>query len=83
MTPTERAVAEVFTDVLRVHDLRAEDDFFDLGGDSLQAVKAALRLQILFDVDIPLESLEASARIDEVAALVDRQLTGSGAAGLP
>lgn len=83
MTPTERAVAEVFTDVLRVHDLRAEDDFFDLGGDSLQAVQAALRLQIRFDVDIPLESLEISARIDGVAALIDRLVADTGAAGSP
>jgi amino acid adenylation domain-containing protein/non-ribosomal peptide synthase protein (TIGR01720 family) len=37
-TPTERALCELFAEVLGVDDVGADDDFFRLGGDSIVAI---------------------------------------------
>ncbi|WP_197321891.1 non-ribosomal peptide synthetase [Saccharomonospora sp. NB11] len=42
-TPVERALSEVFTEVLGVPDVGAEVGFFDLGGDSIQATQLVAR----------------------------------------
>ncbi|GAA4819213.1 amino acid adenylation domain-containing protein [Streptomyces ziwulingensis] len=53
-TPTERQVAEIWAQVLGRPEVGADDDFFDLGGDSFAAVRAvracdpALRVIDLF-----------------------------------
>jgi surfactin synthase thioesterase subunit len=44
-TPTERAVAEVWKDVLGVPEVGLDDDFFDLGGHSLLAIRVLARLR--------------------------------------
>ncbi|WP_438943990.1 amino acid adenylation domain-containing protein [Nocardia blacklockiae] len=44
-TPLEQTVADVFADVLGVDRVGADDDFFDLGGNSLIATRAVSRLR--------------------------------------
>ncbi|WP_030792671.1 non-ribosomal peptide synthetase [Streptomyces sp. NRRL S-920] len=44
VTPLERDIAAVWSDVLGVPDLGRDDDFFALGGNSLRAVRVAARL---------------------------------------
>ncbi|GAA4338249.1 hypothetical protein GCM10023165_16800 [Variovorax defluvii] len=42
LTPAQHRLAQIWADVLRIQpgDIRASDNFFDLGGDSLQAMRA-------------------------------------------
>ncbi|MFF7652578.1 amino acid adenylation domain-containing protein, partial [Streptomyces sp. NPDC007983] len=44
-TAAERAVADVFAEVLGAERLGVADDFFDLGGDSLLSIQAVSRLR--------------------------------------
>ncbi|MFF0107324.1 amino acid adenylation domain-containing protein [Streptomyces hirsutus] len=44
VTATERRVAAVWSDLLRVESVHREDDFFDLGGDSLLVLRVFARL---------------------------------------
>ncbi|WP_202638622.1 non-ribosomal peptide synthetase [Bailinhaonella thermotolerans] len=44
-TPAERAIAGVWAELLGVPEVRADDDFFDLGGHSLVAIQAVARLR--------------------------------------
>ncbi|MEW2138048.1 amino acid adenylation domain-containing protein [Streptomyces sp. NPDC005409] len=43
-TPLEREVVDAFGHALGIADVGAEDDFFDLGGDSFKAVRLARRV---------------------------------------
>ncbi|MER7578465.1 amino acid adenylation domain-containing protein [Kitasatospora sp. NPDC097691] len=44
-TPLEQALARVWAEILKVERVGAEDDFFDLGGDSIRAVQIAFRVK--------------------------------------
>ena len=41
-TPTQLRLAEIFREILALGQIGMDDDFFDLGGDSLSAVKIAI-----------------------------------------
>jgi amino acid adenylation domain-containing protein len=53
-TPREFELARVWAAVLGVDDIAVEDDFFDLGGNSLLAALVLGRARTAWDVDIPL-----------------------------
>ncbi|RSD12022.1 non-ribosomal peptide synthetase [Amycolatopsis eburnea] len=49
----ERLVADVWAEVLGVDRVGADDDFFDLGGDSLRGIRVVARLRDALGVDVP------------------------------
>ena len=72
-TETERRVAELWSSLLGVPRVGAEDDFFALGGHSLLATRAASRIRESFGVDLPLRELfEASTPAALAARLEPR-----------
>ncbi|MBD0321793.1 MAG: amino acid adenylation domain-containing protein, partial [Aldersonia sp.] len=77
-TPIEQIVADVFSDVLGVARVGVEDDFFDLGGNSLSATQVTSRIGAALDVAVPVRTIfEAST----VAALAARVETDAGRGG--
>ena len=44
-TGMERVLAKIWAGILEIDEISRTDDFFDLGGDSLEAMKVALQLQ--------------------------------------
>jgi amino acid adenylation domain-containing protein len=78
-TPLEIAIANIWTEVLGVEDVAPDDDFFELGGDSLGAVRmlAALEDELLVQVDFT-DFLDGPT-VGALAAVVERLLAaGSG-----
>ena len=53
----EADIAAIWREVLGVEDFDREDDFFDIGGDSLQAMAMVMAIERRFGLRIPLESL--------------------------
>ena len=51
-TPTEEAVAGIWREVLGIESVGVTDDFFDLGGQSLLAVRLIRRIEARFDIDL-------------------------------
>ncbi|MER7822111.1 amino acid adenylation domain-containing protein [Streptomyces sp. NPDC096097] len=81
-TPAERAVARVWAETLYADEVGAEDDFFDLGGDSLTATRVALRLQEDFGLEIPVRTLFTYSTVESLAgALTVARRTGAFPAG--
>ena len=64
----EIAVAGVWADVLEVDHVGRHDHFFELGGDSLQAISVFSILQDLFHVRLPLRELGSSLENPTIAA---------------
>ena len=53
----ERAVATIWEEVLKRKAIGLDDDFFELGGDSLLATEIALRIAEELGIDVPLANL--------------------------
>ncbi|QIB34853.1 non-ribosomal peptide synthetase [Ancylobacter pratisalsi] len=73
-TPTEHRLAALFAEQLGSEGpIAAEDDFFSLGGDSLQAVALLLRVREAFGCDPGLGALFAQPTLAGFAALIDAE----------
>ena len=80
-TETETAVAAIWVDLLKVETVGINDDFFDLGGHSLMAIKTVSRIRDAFQVDLTLRNLFESPTVAGLAVIIDglSWLTGSAA----
>ncbi|GAA4671288.1 condensation domain-containing protein [Phytohabitans rumicis] len=68
--PVEQAVAGIWSRLLGVEDITADDDFFDLGGHSLLVARVRTALRRTFAVDLPLQVLFEATSVAELAAAV-------------
>lgn len=67
--PAERAMAEVWREVLGTDDFGPTDEFFEAGGNSLQAVKLFARIRECFGKSLPVSTILTAGT---VRALVDQ-----------
>ncbi|MEE2035414.1 non-ribosomal peptide synthetase, partial [Rhodococcus chondri] len=77
-TPVEEAVASVFAEVLGVERVGVDDDFFDLGGNSLVATQVAARLGAALDTTVPVRELFESPTVGALASRLDGRAGGRG-----
>ncbi|MFF7238819.1 AMP-binding protein, partial [Streptomyces collinus] len=73
-TPTEKAIAEVWQEVLQLDRIGVHDDFFHLGGHSLLATRATLRLRTAFGVDLGVRTLFERPTVARLADAVEERL---------
>ncbi|AEY93394.1 NRPS protein [Streptomyces hygroscopicus subsp. jinggangensis 5008] len=79
-TEAERRTAAVFGEVLGSEPPGAEDDFFQLGGDSILSIRLASRLAETFDTDVTPRAVFTHPTPAGLARLLDpRQGTGRSA----
>ncbi len=72
VTSTERSLARIWAEMLRIEEVGAADDFFDLGGHSLLATQVASRVRREFNIAIPLGALFTGlSTLAAVAAAID------------
>ncbi|MBG6064533.1 non-ribosomal peptide synthetase/MFS transporter [Micromonospora ureilytica] len=76
LTPAQRAVARIWTAVLGIPQVRQNDDFLALGGDSLDAIRMISALRHEHGVQLTLSRLYAAPTLAEVANLVTSVGTG-------
>jgi amino acid adenylation domain-containing protein len=82
-TATETQVSEVLAECLGLGRCGAEDSFFDLGGNSLQAMRAVSRLNRAFAVRVNVRLLYGSATVRAIAAKIDEMIAGQRSAAAP
>ncbi|MFD4183279.1 amino acid adenylation domain-containing protein, partial [Rhodococcus sp. NPDC058514] len=69
-TAAEVIVAGVFAEVLGIERVGLDDDFFELGGNSLVATQAAARLGAALDTRVPVRELFEATTVEALAARV-------------
>jgi acetyltransferase-like isoleucine patch superfamily enzyme/acyl carrier protein/phenylacetate-coenzyme A ligase PaaK-like adenylate-forming protein len=69
-TPVERKVAEIWADLLNVDQVGVQDNFFVLGGDSLNTVLMMIEIEKSFDTTIAVESFLRSPTIETITGLL-------------
>ncbi|QIS09297.1 non-ribosomal peptide synthetase [Nocardia arthritidis] len=67
-TPSQRAVAAIFADLLGIERIGLDDNFFALGGNSLIATRVAARVGAALDIRVPVRTVFDAPT---VAALVE------------
>ncbi|WP_233225362.1 non-ribosomal peptide synthase/polyketide synthase [Nocardia sp. MDA0666] len=77
-TAAEAVVAEVFAEVLGAERVGRDDDFFDLGGNSLLATQVLARIGAALDTQLPVRLLFEATTVAELAARAEL-LAGTGA----
>jgi len=67
-TPTEEILADIWTEVLSLNEVGVLDNFFMLGGDSIQATQLISRVRDTFSIELSLHRLFESPTIAEFSA---------------
>lgn len=70
-TPTERALADLWQETLRIDRIGVNDNFFESGGHSLLAMQLVRRIRDRFGVELPLQSLFQRPQLRDLAARID------------
>jgi amino acid adenylation domain-containing protein len=78
----ERALCEVWAEVLRVVRVGVNDDFFALGGHSLLATQIVSRVKEATGVDLPLSALFERPNVAALAAGIDLTAGPSASGGV-
>ncbi|AGK81033.1 non-ribosomal peptide synthetase [Streptomyces microflavus] len=76
-TPTEKAVADIFSTVLSAPKIGANSSFLAAGGDSLQAMRAVSRLSKHFGIKVNVRLLHGGGTVSGVAAAIDQLLNSA------
>ncbi|MFL5358380.1 amino acid adenylation domain-containing protein, partial [Archangium sp.] len=74
-TPTEEKLAALWSEVLGVPRVGAEDHFFELGGHSLLATRVLSRVRSAFQVELPVRVLFEASLLSALARKIDEART--------
>ena len=80
-TPLEERIAQIWTEVLRCDRIGVRDNFFDLGGHSILAMRIVSRIEEALGVRLPLAALFDRPTVAEMALSIVH--SGSAAAAAP
>jgi amino acid adenylation domain-containing protein len=69
---TEKILARIWAEVIRIEHVGVEENFFALGGHSLLATQVMSRVRQVFGVELPLRSLLENPTIAQLALQVEK-----------
>ena len=70
-TPTERALAQIWCQLLRIDRVGVDDDFFRLGGHSLLATRVVSHVRSVLHVAVPLRAVFEADTLGALARSID------------
>jgi thioesterase domain-containing protein/acyl carrier protein len=72
-TQTERRLAQIWQELLELPRVGALDNFFEIGGDSLQAATLFARIEESFGKDLPIAALFRAPTLEQLARVLDQE----------
>jgi len=70
---TEQRLIEIWSEVLKIDSIGVHDNFFDLGGHSLQAIRMFSAVEEKFRKNVPLATLFEAGTVEKLAEILDRE----------
>ena len=74
-TKTEETMLKIWKEILENPKITYEDNFFEIGGNSLYAMMLLKRIEAEFEIELAVADLFDCQNVREVAAVVDRYRT--------
>jgi amino acid adenylation domain-containing protein len=71
LTPTEKKLISIWSDVLKTKDILSTDNFFEIGGNSLLTISIASRIEKIFNINFEIKNFFSTPRIMDLASLID------------
>ena len=78
---SEKELANIWAEVLRLPRVETDANFFDIGGDSLKAMEVIARVNEVLQIDLPLVAFFEDPTVSHLAAVVD-ELKPAGTTGI-
>jgi len=73
-TPTEQAIASIWSTVLDLEEISIDENFFEIGGHSLSATRVNTRLRKHFNIELPLQSLFEYPNLEALATHIETHI---------
>lgn len=67
----QEKLARIWQRIFRVEQVGVQDDFLELGGDSLKAITVVSRIHKEFNVEVPVADLFSLSNIEKLAAFIE------------
>ncbi len=73
----QQTLIDIWQTILQQEDISVEDNFFDLGGSSIEAIKMVHAISREFQVELPAQSVFQASTIKEFAELIEKHGKGN------
>ena len=73
MTETEKKLSYIWSDVLQTKQIGTDENFFEIGGHSILAVKLMIKIEKEMGIRLPLATLIDHSNIREMSEFIDRK----------
>jgi len=73
-TPAEKSLASIWTKLLGINRIGINDNYFELGGDSLLATQLVSQVRSVFEVELPLVELFRHPTLAEMATSIEEAI---------
>jgi amino acid adenylation domain-containing protein len=83
VSDTERDLADIWRALLALPEIGPEDDFFEAGGDSLQATSLITRMEKKFGIEVPVRTLFVGPTIRQLAAFIEKTAEAPQSTSVP
>ena len=74
---TEKKIAEIWCELFKTENVFIEDNFFEIGGDSLLATRMLNSLRNCFGISISMREIFDTSSLGEIAEFVDKKIDES------
>ena len=74
ISDTEKKLATIWRDLLKIEKISTVDDFFELGGHSLLALQVITKIRQTFKIDLPAETLFEKSTIKNLSTAINAKL---------
>ncbi len=68
----ERKISYIFSEVLKINNIGINDDFFELGGDSLSLIQLITRINDEFCVEISIRELSNNCTVQDIEKYIEK-----------